>query len=95
MKILKVIKMRNILKVSKTIKALKVINGHGYYFKVSKASISNTRDLLTLNNSRSGSYPVDGVSWQKNQPSSLAAVLQCKRSSMSICTTPSTDVIGV
>ena len=95
MKILKVIKMSNILKVCKMINILKMINGYGYFFKVSKASISNTQDLVTLNNSRSGSCPVDGVSWQKNQPSSLAPVLRCKRSSMSICTTPSTDVIGV
>jgi len=51
MKILKLIKMSNIIKV------LKMINVCGYSFKVSKVSISNTQGLLTLSNAPSGTAP--------------------------------------
>ena len=49
---LKVIKMRNILKVCKMINMINVLNMQGYSFKESKASISNTQGLLTLCDSR-------------------------------------------
>jgi len=50
------------LKVLNIFKVCKMINGYGYSFKVSKASISNTQDVLTLNNQRNGSFPVEGFS---------------------------------
>ena len=86
--------------VMKMLKVIKMHNMRGdepkadTAFKISKASISNAQDLLILRNFLLILNSSVGEVWRElNQPPPFTVLLQCKRSSISICTTPSTDVI--